>query len=78
MLGRGRKTFKLHWLKRNKTVPKKQSLNQKKNYSKPHTWSLSYDFRFSSRKTQSQQKLAKMITHFTVQSTQKASLFYEP
>ena len=29
---------------------------------------VSFNFRFSSRKSQSQQKLAKKITHFTIQS----------
>ena len=49
-----------------KTVPPKiWNLEQKINDSKPHIWILSFNFRFSSTKSQNQQKLAKKITHFT-------------
>ena len=41
------------------------------NDSKPHNWSLSTSFRFFRRKFQSQQKLAKYITHFTIQFCSK-------
>ena len=53
------KKIKFYWLKRPKTVPKKRNLDQKVNDSKLHVWSLSSNFRFSSRKSQSQEKLAK-------------------
>ena len=39
MVGRRRKTFRLHLLKRTKTVPKKRNLDQKINDSKLHIWS---------------------------------------
>ena len=66
MVGRRRKILKiLHWLKCPKTVPKKTNLDQKINDYKPHIWSLSINFGFSSRKSQTQQKLAKNLTHFT-------------
>ena len=45
--------------------PKIWNLEQKINDSKPHIWILSFNFRFSSTKSQNQQKLAKKITHFT-------------
>ena len=54
-VGRLQKNLKLHWLKR---VPKKQNLEQKINHSKPHNWSLSFSFRFPSKKSQGQQELA--------------------
>ena len=63
-----------------KNSPKKQYLGEKINYLKPHIWSLSFDYTFSSRKCQGQQKLAKMITHFTIPFRSKnrfAYLFYE-
>ena len=66
MVGWQRNIFKLHWLKCPETVPK-NNLGQKINDSKPHIWSLPINFRFSSRKSQSQQNLAKKITHFTIQ-----------
>ena len=47
--------------------PKKQNLDLKINDSKPHIWLLSMNFRFSGRKSHSQQNLAKNITHFTTQ-----------
>ena len=37
-----------------------------------------FNFRFSIRKSQSQQKLAKKITHFTTVSLKKTHSFYEP
>ena len=67
MAGRGQKILKLHWLNCPKTVPRKQNLDQKINDSKPNIWSLFINFRFSGRKTRSQQKLAKKITKFTIQ-----------
>ena len=78
MFGQRRKILKLHWLKHPKTVPKKRNLDQKVNDSKRHIWSLSLNFRFSSRKSQSQQKLVKKITYFTIQFCSKNSPFYEP
>ena len=56
-------TSKLYWWKCPETASKKRNLDQKINYSKLHIWSLSFNFRFSSRKSQSQQKLAKRIIH---------------
>ena len=66
MVGRRRKTLKLHWLKRSKIVQKKENLDQKTNDSKPHICSLSINFKFFGRKSQSQLKLAKKITQFTI------------
>ena len=43
--------------------PKKQNLDQQINDQK-HIWSLSFNVRFSGKKSQKQQKLAKKITHF--------------
>ena len=40
-------------------------MKQKINNSKPSIWSLSFNFRFSGEKSQSQLKLAKKITQFT-------------
>ena len=37
------------------------------NDSKLNMWSLSFTLRFSGRKSQSQQKLAEKIIHFTIQ-----------
>ena len=71
MDGRRQKTLKLHRLKRPKTVPKKQNLDQNINDSKTPIWSLFFNFRFSSRKSQSQQKLAKNITRFTIKFRSK-------
>ena len=39
--------------------------------SKPHIWSLSFNFRYSSRKSQSQHKPANRITHFILQFSLK-------
>ena len=61
-VGWQRKVFKLQYVKRPKTA--KKNLEQKINNSKPHIWSLSFDFRLSSKNSQNQQKLAKKITHF--------------
>ena len=61
-------------LRHPKIVPIKQNLYQKINNLKPHIWSLSIDFRFSGRKSQSHHKLAKKITHFTIQFCSKISL----
>ena len=44
--------------------PKKQNLDQQINDQKHHIWSLSFNVRFSGKKSQKQQKLAKKITHF--------------
>ena len=48
-------------------VPKNRYLDQTKNNSKILIWSLTFNFRYSSINSQSQQKLAKKITHFTIQ-----------
>ena len=67
MVGPRRKISKLHWLNTLKQSPKNWNLDQEINFSKPHIWSLPFHFRFSSRmSSQSQQKLAKNITHFTI------------
>ena len=67
MVDQRRKISKLHWLNTLKQSPKNWNLDQKINFSKPHIWSLPYHFRFSSRmSSQSQQNLAKNITHFTI------------
>ena len=64
--------LKLRWLKRPKIALNKWNLDQNINDSEPNSFSL--NFRFYSRKTQSQQKLLKKITRFTIQFTQKSSL----
>ena len=66
MVGPRRKISKLHWLNTLKQSPKNWNLDQKINFLKPHIWSLPFHFRFSSRMSQSQQKLAKNITHPTI------------
>ena len=61
------------WLKNFKTILKKVpkiKFGAANKLLKPHIWSLT-SFRFSGRKSQSQQKLAKKITHFTVQVSLK-------
>ena len=61
------------WLKNFKTILKKVpkiKFGAGNKLLKPHIWSLT-SFRFSGRKSQSQQKLAKKITHFTVQVSLK-------
>ena len=72
-----RKISKLHWLKRPKTVPKTR-LGPENNWFKTSFWSLSFNFRFSSRKFQSQQKLAKKDDSFyNTVSLKKPQLFYK-
>ena len=67
MFDQRRETLKAHWVKRSKIVPKRpRNVNQKINHSKHHIWSLSFTFRFSARKSQSQQNLSKKITHFKI------------
>ena len=51
--------------------PQKTNLEQKIDDSKPNIWVLSFNFKFSRRKSQSQQILAKKITHFTIQFRSK-------
>ena len=70
MVSHRRETLRLYWLKHPKIVPEK-NLDQEINDSKPYIWSLSVKFRFSGRKSQSQQKLARKITHFTIQFRSK-------
>ena len=41
-------------------------------------WSSAFSYRFSSRKSQRQQKLAKKITRFTIPFRSKSHSFYEP
>ena len=68
MFDQRRETLKAHWVKRSKIVQKRlRNMNQKINHSKHDIWSLSFTFRFSARKSQSQQNLSKKITHFTIQ-----------
>ena len=76
MVNRRQKILKLHWLKRPKKVPNKRNLDQKMNDWKPNNWSLYFNFRFSSRKFQSQAKLAKNITYFTIQFCSKCLTHY--
>ena len=70
------KILKLLWLKSTKTVPEKRNLDQKINESKLHIRCLSINFRFSSTKSQSQQRLAKRITHFTMEFRLKNFLHF--
>ena len=51
LVGQRQKISKLHWLEHPKTVTKKQNLDLKISYSKPHIWGLSFNFRFSSRRS---------------------------
>ena len=53
MIDQRQKKKKLQGLKRPKAVTKKQNLDQKINDWKPHIWSLSIEFRFSDRESQS-------------------------
>ena len=71
MVGRRQKFLKLDWPKHLKIVSNKRNLHQKINNSKSHIQSLSFSFRFSSRKSQSQHKLPKKITHFPIQFDSK-------
>ena len=71
-----RKKLKLYLLKRPKTVPRKRNLVEKINDSKSHIKSLSFNFRFFSSKSQSQQKLAKKITHFTIKFRSKNLTYF--
>ena len=71
-----RKKLKLYLLKRPKTVPRKRNLDEKINDSKSHIRSLSFNFRFFSSKSQSQQKLAKKITHFTIKFRSKNLTYF--
>ena len=61
------KKLKLHWLKRPKTVPKKQNLDQKIIDSKSHIWSFFVLISDFLAKVSKLTKLAKKITHFTIQ-----------
>ena len=70
-VGQRQSILKLHWLKHLKTVLKNRILDQKTDDPKPHIWSLSSIVIFTSRKPQSQQKIAKNITHFTIQFCSK-------
>ena len=47
--------------------PKKWNLGQKITDSKPHIWKFIFNSRFFNRTSRSQQKLAKKMTHFTIQ-----------
>ena len=77
MVGQRRKISKLHWLNTLKQSPKNWNLDQKINFSKPHIWSLPFHFRFSSRmSSQSQQNLAKNITHFTIPFCSKILTYF--
>ena len=67
MVGQRQKKLKITLAKTPKNSPKKRNLYQKINYSKPHIWSLTINFRFSGGKSQIQQKPTKKITHFTMQ-----------
>ena len=74
MFDQRRETLKAHWVKRSKTVQKRpRNMNQKINHSKHHIWSLSFTFRFSARKSQSQQNLSKKITLISSQKTSLVS-----
>ena len=76
MIDRRQKINKLQWLKRLKTVSKNRNFDQRRNDSKPHIWSLSFNFRFSSTKSQGHQKLPKKITHFIIQFRLKILTYF--
>ena len=78
MVGQRRKILELHWIKRPKTVLRKTKFGPENKWFKTseNKWfKTSYldfiNFRFSGRKSQSQQKLAKKITHFEIQFRSK-------
>ena len=81
MVGRGWKVLKKHWLKRPKAVSKKAKFGPNTYlgiqifHIRPHVpvdnIRVIFNFTFSNRKSQSQQKLAKRITHFTIQFCSK-------
>ena len=78
MVGQRRKILELHWIKRPKTVLQKTKFGPENKWFKTseNKWlKTSYldfiNFRFSGRKSQSQQKLAKKITHFEIQFRSK-------
>ena len=60
------KNFKITLAKTSQNNPRKQNLDPEINNSKLHTWILSFSFRFSGRKSWSQQKQAEKVTHFTI------------
>ena len=70
-----RKIFKKHWLKRPKVVPKKLFRGIQRFYICPDVpvdiSRVFFNFIFSSRKCQSQQKLSKKITRFAIQFRSK-------
>ena len=59
------KKLKVNWLKHPQESPKKRNLDQKINDSKPHIWSLSFNFRFHEGVLVANKNPAKEITHFT-------------
>ena len=79
MVDRRQKKKKKRLLKRSKKV-KKRNLDLKINGSEPHIWSLSINFRFHVRKSQSQSiktgKNRSLILQYSF--AQKPLSFYEP
>ena len=63
----GDKNIKITLARTPQNSPKKITFGPENKWSKLHSWSLSIDFRFSNRKNQSQQKIAKKIIHFNIQ-----------
>ena len=70
------KKIKLDWLKCPETVSEKTNLDQKTNDSRPHVWSLSFNFGFSRGHTI---KTSQRIIYFAIQlPSKKPNSFYEP
>ena len=70
MISQRQKNFKKHWLKRPKVVPQKTISGIRFYICRDIPVDIIrviFNFRFSSRKCQSQQKLPKKITHFPIQ-----------
>ena len=71
-----KKKLKLLWQKLPKIVAKKQNFDQKINSSKYHVWSLSINFRFSRRKSESQKTSTKRHSFYITVLLKKPHPFY--
>ena len=75
-----KKNSKLYWIKCHKTVTQKKKFGAENNWLKTsYLQFIAINFRFSGRKSQSQQQLVEKTTHFTIQSrSKKPHSFYKP
>ena len=80
MVDQRRKISKLYWIKCHKTVTQKKKFGAENNWLKTsYLQFIAINFRFSGRKSQSQQQLVEKTTHFTIQSrSKKPHSFYKP